>query len=85
MHPIEHIFYKWLRCELVHEGGIPVDIEFMPDKDDIGTLSVRAGGYPEYILKLSHNWLHHLIHVVTAAPENSHEFMSPNDESETIS
>ena len=30
-HPVEHIFYKWLRCELVHEGGIPVDIQFMLD------------------------------------------------------
>ena len=28
-HPIEHIFYKWFRCELVHEGGLPIDIEFM--------------------------------------------------------
>ena len=24
--PIEQIFYKWIRCQLVHEGGLPVDI-----------------------------------------------------------
>src|SRR5882724_2845054 len=26
---IEHIFYKWFRCELVHEGGLPLDIQFI--------------------------------------------------------
>jgi hypothetical protein len=29
VHPIEHVLYKWLRCELVHEGEVPVDIEFI--------------------------------------------------------
>lgn len=29
--PIERIFYKWFRCELVHEGGLPVDIRFKED------------------------------------------------------
>jgi len=32
-HPIEHVFYKWFRCQLVHEGELPIDIEFMPDAD----------------------------------------------------
>ena len=68
-HPIEHIFYKWLRCELVHEGGLPVDIQFMPDATP-GALSIRAGGEPEFILKLSHGWFHYLLSLVANAPEN---------------
>jgi hypothetical protein len=40
-HPIEHILYKWFRCELVHEGSLPIDVESMPD-DGPGALSVRA-------------------------------------------
>lgn len=72
-HPVEHIFYKWLRCELVHEGGVPVDIQFMPD-DKPGFMSVRAGGAPEYVLKISHGWFHHLIRAVVSAPVNADEF-----------
>jgi len=68
--PVEYIFYKWLRCELVHEGAIPVDIEFMQEDG----LSVRAGGSPEYVLKLSLGWFHHLIGAVAHAPENAIEF-----------
>jgi hypothetical protein len=30
--PIEHILYKWLRCALVHEGGISPDIKFIQTK-----------------------------------------------------
>lgn len=72
-HPIEHIFYKWLRCELVHEGGLPFDIEFMPDPKP-GALSVRAGGAPDYILKISNGWFTHLVEAVIGAPENTAEF-----------
>jgi len=69
-HSIEHVFYKCFRCELVHEGGLPIDIEFMPD-DEPGLLSVRAGGAPEFVLKVSEGWFHHLIGAVVAAPENA--------------
>ena len=72
-HPIEHIFYKWFRCELVHEGHLPIDIEFMPD-DALGSFSVRAGGAPEFVLKVSDGWFHHLVTAVIAAPENRDEF-----------
>lgn len=71
-HTIEHIFYKWLRCELVHEGGLPVDIEFMAEDG----LSVRAGGAPEYVLKISRGWFHHLLNSVAGAPENRDLFPS---------
>ena len=74
---IEHILYKWLRCELVHEGGIPIDIEFMLDSEP-GLMSVRAGGAPEYVLKISQGWFHHLIGAVVNAPANADEFGSTN-------
>jgi hypothetical protein len=67
-HSIEHIFYKWLRCQLVHEGGLPLDIEFMRD-DKPGSMSVRAGGAPEYILKIGHGWFDHMIGSVIQALE----------------
>ncbi len=58
--PIERVFYKWARCELVHQGGLPVDIRF---KDDAapGELSVRAGGSPNYVLLVSPGWFDHLV------------------------
>jgi len=59
---MEHILYKWLRCQLVHEGAIPVDIQFVLDEEQ-GAMSVRAGGAPEFILKLGTGWFHHLIAV----------------------
>lgn len=69
-HPIPRIFYKWFRCELVHEGGLPVDVQFI----DTEELSVRAGGAPEYVLKVSHGWFHWLIRAVIDAPCNVSEF-----------
>ncbi len=44
--PVEQILYKWIRCQLVHEGGLPVDIQFMPDSAQ-GVRTLRAGGAPE--------------------------------------
>lgn len=58
-HPIEELLYKWLRCELVHSGGIPQDIVI--DDALAPGLSLRAGGAPEYVLKLSPGWFEHLI------------------------
>jgi hypothetical protein len=71
--PVEQVFYKWIRCQLVHEGGLPVDIQFMPDSVP-GVLSVRAGGAPEYILKVADGWFHHMVGAVASAPENTTEF-----------
>lgn len=58
--PIERIFYKWFRCEIVHAGGLPVDIGFMEDTEP-GELSVRAGGAPDYRLLVSPGWFDQLI------------------------
>jgi hypothetical protein len=67
VHRIETIFYKWLRCELVHEGAIPIDVVFTPER----TLSLRAGGAPEFTLKLSEGWFGHFVGAVEGAPENA--------------
>lgn len=70
LHSIEHVFYKWIRCELVHEGELPVGIQFIEDKE-LGSLSVRAGGEAECILKLSQGWFHQILNSVKYAPENN--------------
>lgn len=60
--PIERLLYKWVRCELVHAGAVPLDIEI---DDGLGSegLSVRAGGDPERVLKLSPSWFDFLVSV----------------------
>jgi hypothetical protein len=73
--PVEQVFYKWIRCQLVHEGGLPVDIEFMPEAFP-GMVSVRAGGAPDYLLKVSDGWFDYMVGTVAAAPENAAEFGS---------
>jgi hypothetical protein len=55
LHSLERVFYKWMRCELVHEGGLPVDLQFNEDAEP-GELSVRAGGSPNYVLLISPGW-----------------------------
>lgn len=68
LHSVERIFYKWLRCELVHEGGLPADIEFMPDPEP-GVLSIRAGGAPHFVLRVSTGWFQHLVDAVVSSAE----------------
>jgi hypothetical protein len=70
LHTIPHIFYKWFRCELVHEGGLPMDVEFIESEE----LSLRAGGAPAYVLKISRGWFHWLVNAVVEAPCNQDEF-----------
>ncbi len=45
----------------------------MPDTEP-NSATVRAGGAPEYTLKLSLGWFHHLLKIVISAPENRDEF-----------
>lgn len=33
LHSLERVFYKWMRCELVHDGGLPVDLQFNEDAE----------------------------------------------------
>jgi hypothetical protein len=71
--PIERLLWKWLRCELVHDAGLPVDIESTPVVA-VGEMSARAGGAPNYELQLSEAWLHHVLDVVIYEPINQDLF-----------
>ncbi|NLH17859.1 MAG: hypothetical protein GX455_14880 [Phycisphaerae bacterium] len=74
MHAVEHIFYKWIRCELAHEAALPQDVVFIPDPDpDHQRLQIRDDG----VLVLSHGWMFGLIDVVIHAPENADQFGIP--------
>jgi hypothetical protein len=70
LHTIPHILYKWFRCELIHEGGLPIDVEFIESEE----LSIRAGGAPNYILKISYGWFYWLYDAIREAPCNKEEF-----------
>jgi hypothetical protein len=67
---IEDLLYTWVRCELVHTGEMPIDIEI---DDQLGDgLVVRAGGSPEYLLKLSPGWFDHLLSIARQPVEGTH-------------
>jgi hypothetical protein len=66
---IEHVFYKWLRCQLVHEARLPPDLKFAREAKS-NTMSLRAGGAPEYVLKIGHGWFYEIVRCVVNAPEN---------------
>lgn len=65
--PVEELFYEWFRCQLVHEGRLPQDIQFLDDVEP-EALVIRAGGAPEYVLKVSPGWLATLARAATDRP-----------------
>lgn len=67
--PIEKLLYKWVRCELIHNAAVPLDIEIDADLGD--GLAVRAGGAPHYLLKLSPGWFDFLISVASGEDASS--------------
>lgn len=70
LHTLPHILYKWFRCELVHEGQIPFDVELI----DSDAMSIRAGGSPGFTLQLSRGWFRWLLDAVIEAPSNNEVF-----------
>ncbi len=74
MRPIEEIFYKWLRCVLVHEAEWPADVEFIPNPAP-GLSTIRAAGGDQDVLQLSENWFDDIVHIVVQSPANIGEFM----------
>lgn len=66
--PIQTIFYKWLRNELVHSGSLPVDISFMGKRSN--EMGATATGVSSCKLHLGHGWFSYLIHALVLAPEN---------------
>lgn len=71
--PVYRIFYKCFRCNLVHEGALPLDIEFLTNLEP-DAMVIRAGGEPEKILRLSLGWFHALVQTVVNAPVNKELF-----------
>lgn len=67
---VEQIFYKWIRYNLVHEGGLPSNIEFQENEKD-GFMSIRAGGAPEYVLKVGSGWFYHFVDSLKKSKEIS--------------
>ena len=65
---IEYIFYKWIRCSLIHEGEIPFDILIMEDANP-ESMSIRAGGYPEFTLKIGTGWFFLIINSILNVSE----------------
>lgn len=61
---VDELLYTWLRCELVHSGGLPVDIKIDETFADPHSCSIRAGGAPEYTVLLSPGWYDYLVGVV---------------------
>ncbi len=84
---IEDIIYKFIRCELVHEGKLPENIEFThPVPDTKGPFGRSPSGEPydgklfnhiklNEVLGFPLGWIWNLIRVVAEAPENKHEFL----------
>lgn len=66
------LFYKQLRCPLVHAAELPVDLRIEDDMcDDPNSFAVRAGGAPEYTVLLSSSWYRFLVNAVLNAPANA--------------
>jgi len=69
---IEEFLYEYLRCQLVHEGRIPIDLYPMRDSDVLNI------DYPDgSVISFSRLLLSRLNDVVWRAPENSYEATKP--------
>jgi hypothetical protein len=53
---VDQLMWKWLRCELAHQAGLPVDIRIDDATEDGNDLWIRAGGAPEFVVRLSAAW-----------------------------
>jgi hypothetical protein len=73
MHKLEHVLYKWLRCEMSHGAALPFDITFEPDLRP-GLTSIGTG---KEGLRFSHSFLDGLADAVIQAPENADHFGDP--------
>jgi len=68
---LDSLIYKWLRCELVHEGGLPVGLK-IDAKDTHSLASIRmTEGYP---VSIPATWYHSLIINVVGHPVNIDQF-----------
>lgn len=70
---IERIFYRYLRCNLVHEAELPADIEIVFEQATDPHLMFQAAA-PGGSLRLGLNWVDLLLQMVAGAPENATAF-----------
>lgn len=77
---VAHILYKYYRCELVHDGELPDDVEFTAtERHDAGIginnrcLRFSIGGAGDK-LTLDHGWIDLLVEAVVNARCNGAEF-----------
>lgn len=78
-HDLAFILYKFYRCELVHEGELPVDVEFTDHKLSAADPRMGNGGWsisvgPGNKIELDYGWLSILQEVVKNARCNATEF-----------
>lgn len=71
---LEHILYKFFRCELIHNGDIPEDVIFLPEEGMPEPGSTKISLTLKNELALTYPWLIILIRVVTEAKCNREEF-----------
>ncbi len=67
---IERIFYKFMRCTLVHEARLPADLEVIVEPTP-GMTSIRVEADK---LVMGLGWLDNLFEMVVRAPENAEQF-----------
>lgn len=69
---IAQFLYKYYRCELVHQGDLPEDVEFVPPRGVASGLSVGISSGSKFAL--DYGWINLLIKAVVEAPCNGEEF-----------
>lgn len=63
---LDHLFYKWMRCELVHDASLPIDLRIDHQFADPASLAVRAGGEPEKVAMITPAWFGFLTDLIYA-------------------
>lgn len=80
-HTLEHILYKFYRCELAHEAKLPQNVDFLPRSElqnrgiSIGNKDINVNIVPTRDgVMLDTGWLEVLRQAVVHAPVNGPEF-----------
>ncbi len=78
-HDLAYILYKYYRCELVHDGELPEDVEFNTQKQPGVDLNTSSHGLQVSIstgnkMVLDRGWINLLLEAVINARCNSAEF-----------
>jgi hypothetical protein len=68
--PIGEVLYRWMRCTLAHEAGLPPEIDFVPDSTR-GRIDFGHRVGPLETIFFSHSLVVLLGDLVARAPENA--------------